>query len=95
MTGPENQRPQIEYPCQWGFKIIGNDEQSVREGIRECLRECLEPEQPERPVQIGGGRTSSGGKYVSVSLSLEVRDEQERNTLFRALADRPEVKMVI
>ena len=95
MSSPNNQKPKIEYPCQWGYKVIGNDEETVHKAIRECLRECLEAGEQERPLEFGGSRTSGGGKYVSVGLTVEVLDEDERNIIFQALADRPEIKMVI
>lgn len=95
MSNPKNPKPKIDYPCQWGFKVIGNDEEAVHKAIHECLRECLEDEESERPVEIGSSRTSGGGKYVSVGLTVEVLDEVERNIIFQALADRPEIKMVM
>ncbi len=95
MSNPNNQKPKIDYPCQWGFKVIGNDEETVHQAIRECLAECLGDDEKERPVEIGGSRTSGGGKYVSVGLAVEVMNEEERNIIFQALADRPEIKMVI
>jgi putative lipoic acid-binding regulatory protein len=99
MSQPDNQKPKIEYPCQWGFKVIGNDEATVRTAIGQCLEECvLEFEgskAKDRPVQFGDSRSSGGGKYVSLGLTVEVKTEDERNTIFRALADRPEVKMVL
>ncbi len=99
MSGTNNQKPTIEYPCQWGFKVIGNDEETVRAAISECLEECIrgfaEDQAEDRPVEFGDSRTSGGGKYVSVGLTVEVMSEVERNVIFRALADRPEVKMVL
>lgn len=90
-----SQKPKIEYPCQWGYKVIGDDEETVHQAIRDCLSQCFEPGEEQRPVEIGASRTSGGGKYVSVGLSVEVMNEEERNIVFQALADRPEIKMVI
>jgi len=95
MSDPKNQKPKIDYPCQWGFKVIGNDEETVHQAIRECMNDCLEKDEAQRPVEIGTSRKSGGGKYVSVGLTVEVMDENERNIIFQALADRPEIKMVI
>ncbi len=95
MNDPNQPKPKIDYPCQWGFKVIGNDEESVRQAIQDCLRHCLAADNEERPVEIGGSRLSGGGKYVSVGLAVEVKSEEERNVIFRALADRPEIRMVL
>jgi len=90
-----SQKPNIEYPCQWGYKVIGSDEETVHQAIRDCLSECLEVEDNERSLEIGSSRISGGGKYVSVGLTVEVLSEDERNIIFQALANRPEIKMVI
>ncbi len=95
MSNPKNQKPKINYPCPWGYKVIGSDEKTVHQAIRDCLHDCLENDKDERPVEIGSSRTSGGGKYVSVGLTVEVMNEEERNIIFQALADRPEIKMVI
>ncbi len=94
MSESNNQKPKINYPCQWGFKVIGNDEEVVHQAIHECLSDCFEKDHG-RPVEIGASRKSGGGKYVSVGLTVEVMDENERNVVFQALADRPEIKMVL
>ncbi len=95
MSESKNQKPLITYPCQWGFKVIGSDEATVHQAIRDCMQECLPTETNKRPVEIGASRMSGGGKYVSVGMTVEVLDEGERNMIFQALADRPEIKMVI
>ncbi|MCP4292996.1 MAG: DUF493 domain-containing protein [bacterium] len=99
MSDASNQKPKIEYPCQWGFKVIGTEEKVVRVAIEDCIKTCLAGfegnNSEDRPVVLGNSRSSGGGKYVSVGLELQVRSEEERNTIFRALADRPEIKMVL
>ena len=91
----QKERPEITYPCPWGFKVIGLQEEAVREAIKECLGDCLNRESGDRPYEVGFSRSSGSGKYVSITLNLEVQDEEERNALFRALADHPEIRMVI
>jgi putative lipoic acid-binding regulatory protein len=90
-----NQKPEITYPCLWGYKVVGADEAEVRQAIQECLHESLNPDSGDREFEIGFSRASSKGNYVSLTLNLEIQDQEERDTLFRALADRPEVRMVI
>ena len=95
MADRQNDKPQISYPCQWGFKIIGTDEEAVREAVKACLAGCFNRDSGDRPYQLEFSRASGKGKYVSLTLTLEVRHEQERNNLFRALTDRPEIRLVI
>ncbi len=32
-----NQKPEIEYPCSWGFKLIGRDRDVIKGVIREII----------------------------------------------------------
>lgn len=99
MSDSNSQKPAVEYPCPWGFKVIGNDEETVRAAMKDCLENCVREfdgmDAELRSFEFGDSRTSGGGKYVSVGVSLEVHSEDERNIVFRALADLPEVKMVL
>jgi len=95
MAENDNQKPTIEYPCHWAFKVIGLEETAVCLAIDKCLEDCLAGDMAKRGIHVGGSRESRGGKYVSVSLSLQVASEEERNALFQALANRPEVRIVI
>lgn len=95
MSDQKNEKPQIIYPCQWGFKVIGTDEDAVRGAVKACLEECLTRETGQREYEIGFSRMSGKGNYVSLTLNLEVQDEAERNHLFQTLAKHSDVKMVI
>ena len=95
MVDLNDQKPHIDYPCQWAFKIIGTDEDSMRAAVKDCLAESLNEGTGERPYELGFSRASSEGKYVSLVLDIEVQDEKERNALFKALGDRPEVRIII
>ena len=88
-------QPVVEYPCQWGYKVIGPDEDAMRSAVKLCLEHCLKENSGDREFELGQSRTSSGGKYVSLSLNLKVQDESERNAVFEALTKRPEILMVI
>ena len=72
------QRPQIDYPCQWQFRLIGPNPQG--------LRAVIAAEFGEHPHVVRDGHTSSGGKYCSVEVSTEVASEQDRDGRFAALA---------
>ena len=95
MTDKTSQKPQITYPCSWGFKVVGTDEDALRAAIKECLHENLNADSGDRSFELGFSRASSKGNYISLTLNLVIQDEEERNTLFQALAGRPEVRMVI
>ena len=95
MPEMNNQKPLVEYPCQWGYKVIGAEEESLREAVKECLDTCLKAGTGDREFELDHSRASKGGKYVSLSLNLTVQDETERDAIFAALTNRPEIVMVI
>jgi len=59
------------------------------------METCLNPNSGDREFELGMSRTSKGGKYISLSLNLTVKDEAERDAIFKALTNRPEIVMVI
>ena len=79
-------RPEISYPCTWSYKVIGEDQDFLREAI---LVACA----PD-PVKISISRSSRGGRYHSLEASIEVRDEQMRLAIFYRLKNHPAVKIL-
>ena len=80
-------KPEIHYPCQWGYKIIGRD--------KEALQACIAEVMGEKEHLVSAGNVSKTGKFHTYNASCEVADEEERNRLFKAFGDHDAVKMVI
>ncbi|PIE56442.1 MAG: cytoplasmic protein [Desulfobulbus propionicus] len=80
-------RPDIDYPCSWQYRVIGID----RDGLMQAVSACIS----KRPCEIRVGNTSSGGRYVSVILEVEVSSDEDRLTLYSQLAALAEVRMVL
>ena len=89
------QKPEIEFPCHWGYKVIGLDQEAVAEAVLECVGVCLGTELGDRNMKLDLSRKSTGGKYVSWSLGLRVDSLAERDKLFAALAGHADITMVI
>lgn len=81
-----NGKPQIDYPTQWEYRIIGKDKKKLEEIVKEIFPQGYE---------LKYGQASSGGKFVSIVVSAEVASEQERNELFAKLKNHPQVSMVL
>jgi len=95
MSEENDQKPVVEYPCLWGYKVIGAEEETIRGAVKQCMDTCLNPNTGDRQFELGMSRSSKGGKYISLSLNLTVQDESERDAIFTALTNRPEIVMVI
>jgi len=80
-------KPIIEYPCEWGFKIIGTD--------KKQLEKCVFDIMAHREYKCKDGNVSSKGKFVSMNASCEVCSKDERDKLFKEFRDHCDVKMVI
>lgn len=79
------ERPDIEYPCNWEFRIIGADETGMREAIAGVVGNQNHEIQP--------GHTK--GNWSSLHLTMWVLDEEHRNTVYRMLLKHPLVKMIL
>lgn len=89
------QKPEIEFPCRWGYKVIGFDSEAVAEAIRECLGLRLGADLGSRGLVLEPSRASAGGKYVSWSVNLRVDSLPERDEIFSAFSSHEAVRMVI
>ena len=92
MIGPTDDdatqgRPEIAYPCEWEYTVIGLHADAMRKAIAAAaagLEHAVEP-----------SKTSRTGKYCSLRLEVTVGDQTERDRVFRALVDHEDVTMVI
>jgi putative lipoic acid-binding regulatory protein len=80
-------RPLIEYPCQWEYKAIGWDEDSMRKAIADIMA--------DQSHELSFSRASSSGRYCSLLLVVTVQDEGHRNSIFSALQRHPQIRMVL
>ena len=80
-------KPDIEYPCEWGYKIIGTD----KSALEACISEVMQ----KRRHSIKEGNRSSKGKFVSMSSQCKVKSQEDRDLIFKAFQEHSAVKMVI
>ena len=81
------ERPEITYPCSWNYRIVGPDADRIRSLVADVL--------VDRTYELKPSRESSKGNYVSLVLEVSVRDEKDRDEIFRAVMDDDAVKMVV
>ena len=87
LDGSSCERPDIDYPCEWGYKLIGID----KIALEACIFDIL----GERTYETKGGNSSSKGKFHSMNMTCKVESEIDRNTIFKAFSNHKDVKMVI
>lgn len=84
---PYPDKPEIEYPCTWVYKVIGQDMDKLKELITTA---CAPTE-----VTISLSHSSSKGKYHSLNASLIVENEKMRLQIYELLKQHPDVKLVL
>ena len=80
-------RPEIEYPCEWKYKIISQNADDAVEAAEDAAKGFK--------YEITSSNISKRGKYVSINLAVEVENEEERNLIFGKLEADSKVIMVI
>lgn len=86
-SSEQPEKPEIEYPCNWVYKVIGEDTDVLKEII---MTACAPVE-----VEISHSHSSSKGKYHSLNASLEVEDEAQRLQIYDLLKKHPAIKVVL
>ena len=83
-------RPDIEYPTNWGFKLIGRDKDKLLACIKEIMKDVGDKEH-----LCSLGNSSKTGKFHTYNTSCIVDTEEERNKIFKYFEDHDDVDMVI
>jgi putative lipoic acid-binding regulatory protein len=82
-----DEKPDIEYPIEWGYRVIGTDEKTLRVVVDEVV--------DNREYRLNLSKKSRSGKYTSLDLKVTVDSEEHRDRIFRELKSSSAVKMVI
>ncbi len=82
-----SKKPQIDYPCDWHYKVIGTDAAEIIKAIEEATAGM--------DFKISSSNVSSKGNYFSLNLTVFVTSEVIRDTIFAKLEANEFVKMVL
>lgn len=83
----DSKKPDIDYPCNWNYKVIGTDLDEMIKVIEDAA-EGME-------YKISSSNVSSKGKYFSLNLQVFVSSETIRDIIFAKLESSEFVKMVL
>jgi uncharacterized protein len=76
----------IDYPCEWIYKVIGNDKESVHNAIAGIIQGS--------EFHINDSNASKTGKYLSFNVTVMVSDEAYRNKIYQAFKEHDDIKFV-
>ena len=77
----------LTYPCEWLYKVIGADKEQLQQAIHQVIQDTS--------CTITPSNSSKTGKYHCLNLEITVRNEEERNHIYTALKEHPDVKVVL
>ncbi len=80
------EKPQIDYPTKWRFKVIGRDKEKVEQAIKEVMG--------DKTHSCKFSKTSKKGNFHSYSASCIVESQEERDRLYKAFGDHDNVDFV-
>ena len=82
----DNEETSIDYPCEWIYKVIGSDKESVHNAIASIIQDS--------EYLINDSNTSKTGKYLSFNVTVMVGDEAYRNKIYQAFKVHDNIKFV-
>jgi len=86
MSSFGDQKPEIDYPCRWNYKVVGTDETDLKKAVAEILSD---------PFELHPSKVSKKGKYISLNLFIDVQNETHRNEIYENLKASKHIKMVM
>lgn len=82
-----SEKPKIEYPCNWNYKVIGTN-------VEEMIK-AIELAAAGMDYEINSSNISSKGNYFSLNLRVFVNSEVIRDIIFEKIESNEFVKMVL
>ena len=87
MALEDDKRPEIEYPCEWAYKIIGTNIEKILEAIENAVSGMQ--------YDVTPSNISKKGKYFSLNLLVTVPNETMRDIVYQKLSDNDFIKIVL
>jgi uncharacterized protein len=91
MEEPKTPPPELKFPCEFPIKIIGDNSEAYAPLVIAILQKHV----PDLNVDAVTTRSSSGGKYLSVSATFTAQSRRQVDDLYRALTAHPNVRWVL
>jgi putative lipoic acid-binding regulatory protein len=81
----------LEFPCSFPVKAMGRAEEDFDALVVELVRRHV-PDLRENAVV---SRPSKGGKWVSVTVTIQATSQEQVDAIYRSLADHEKVVMAL
>ncbi len=88
-TQDDAEAPGFEFPCQYQIKAMGRNEGNLCDTVVKIVGQHCE-HIDDRHVSC---RSSTNGKYLSVSITIEAQSREQLDAIYDALTAHDEVLM--
>lgn len=78
---------ELDYPCNWIYKVVVLESTNIKEVIQEVIL--------EREHNVKESNVSTKGKFKSYTLDLIVHNDDDRKTIYELLGKHSSIKMVL
>jgi putative lipoic acid-binding regulatory protein len=85
------QIPELEFPCPYPIKVIGDNEPDFAAAMGEIVRKHAEDFDPST-IEVNASRN---GNFVSLRINFNATGREQLDALHQALSASGRVKMVI
>lgn len=82
-----SKRPELNYPCEWIYKVIGKDVDKLIAAIEHASLEL--------EYVVTTSNISKNENYVSLNFKVTVPSEAARDIIYQKLNDNKDVIMVL
>lgn len=88
---PEHKETLLEFPCAFPLKIMGLASDALAQAVLGVVRRHA-PDFDGATMEM---RASSGGKYISLTCTVQATSKAQLDALYRELTSHPLVKVVL
>jgi len=78
---------ELEYPCNWCYKIVLLNDTDPHQTAKDIL--------DEREHKVTNSKSSSKGKFKSYNVDLTVHSDEDREDLHKKFHGHKDIKMVV
>ena len=87
MIDLNNHKLELEYPCEWEYKVVIKSEKNINPITKEIFK--------TREHIVKESKTSSKGKFCSYNIKLTVHSDEDRTGIYKILHAHEHIKMVV
>lgn len=85
----ESPTPELKFPCEYPVKVIGKDEDAFFDFVVELVSRHV----PGLSVEKFSTHRSSGGKYITVSVTFVAESRPQVDALYKELGEHQRVRV--